>query len=179
MSDYYKRGLHLYESTQINWSKLPSPLSEREWEDGPFAEAVKTANQEWKHVFDKALEYGFVKMEQGGSSERYVCYWGDLLDADSILLKYDIQLDGNIDADRALNALDELRKRLNDTNRLNNRREIYLKRINIIDNVTSVLDIEFSKQIFIKMVMVREKIALMVRDYEKAMTVIRKIEFML
>jgi len=172
----YKHGLHLYESNLVNWRELPSPLPESEWEGGHEVANERNANQKWKQLFDKALEYGFIKKEQKAGTDRFVCYWGDLLDANGILAKYNVELEQDIVAADALSALQELRDRMDNADRLDNSREVYYGRMKMLEDGSKVFDVDFAKEIFIKMVMVRGKIENMVRDYERAKEVEEKLK---
>lgn len=175
LSDY-KHGLHLYESKLINWRDLPSPLPESEWEGGHEVVRERAFNQKWRQLFDKALEYGFIKKEQKAGADRFVCYWGDLLDANGILAKHNVNIDQDMVANDALAALQELRDRMDNAERLSNQKDIYWGRMKTLEDGSQVFDVDFAKEIFIKMVMVRGKVEEMVRDYERAVEVVEKLK---
>lgn len=171
-----KPGLHLCEGTRKNWWSLPSPLPQSEWEGGHFVENEARANQAWAELFDKAVKYRFIRLEEENGSQYYNCYWGDLIDPERILKKNGLDLQGDMDVSVVLACLGEISERLEDSGRLKNQKRLFRKRYKTSEDGTRALDEKFARDIFIKMVMVRGQIKQMVEDYEKCMEIQEKLK---
>lgn len=175
LSDY-KHGLHLYEGKHVSWRELPSPLPQSEWEGGHFVEAEARQNERWREVFDKAVKYNFIQRKQEAGRDIFYCCWGDPIDANKILAANNVDLDKDIVAADALKVLDELMDRMDNQDRLDQSKPIYYGRMKHLDDGSKEIDVDFAKEIFIKMVAVRSKIALMVEDFERAEEVREKLK---
>jgi len=71
-------GLHLYESLVKNWRNLPSPNYDRLWTSEYDNTRERTRNNRIREVFDKALDYRLIRLEE--KTRRYICYYGDPVD---------------------------------------------------------------------------------------------------
>lgn len=171
-------GLHLYEGQKINWRLLPSPYPQSEWETGHFIQREAEENEQWRIMFDKAKQYGFIKQEIGNNSSLCLnCYWGESVDFDGILKEksVDVNRETNNPSD-AIECIDIINEKLESSNNLPNCRAIYETRMITLDDGSKVIDEEFAKNIFIKMVTVRNEISRMVENREKCLEVINKLE---
>ena len=172
----YKAGLHLYEGKQVNWRELPSPLPQSEWEGGHYVEDEAKANQLWIEIFEKAVNYKLIRLEEENGRLYYNCYWGDLVEPERILKENMLDLSSkNLDAEVVLKCMDEISDQLEEANRLKYQKKLFAGRNKVLDDGTRIIDDEFAKYIFIKMVMVRGKIKQMVEDYEKCMEIQEKL----
>lgn len=171
-------GLHLYEGQKISWRQLPSPYPQSEWETGHYIQREAEENELWRAVYNKAKQYGFIKQEIGKNSSLCLnCYWGDSIDFDGILKgrSVDPNKETNNPSD-AIACIDMINEKLEASNNLPNCKAIYETRMITLDDGSKVIDEEFAKNIFIKMVTVRSEISRMVDNREKCLEVTQKLE---
>ena len=164
-------GLHLYETKKYNWSKLPSPLPQSEWYNGYCIESQVKEEAEWKEIFDKALQYGFIRAEVQDGVTEYCCYWGSFVSAEKILAEFGLAAEDPQEKTVILDCFETVMKIMESEERLSESRKLYNSRMKTLDDDTLVPDEEFAKEIFIKMVTVREHVKEMVQDWEKALEV--------
>ena len=171
-------GLHLYEGKRINWRVLPSPYPQSEWETGHFIQQEADENDKHRTIFNKAKEYGFIKLERkADSSQCFNCYWGDPVDVDGILKLHSVNPDNEINTPAgAIACIEAINDKLNAEDRLSYHKSIYDVRMTILDDGSKVFDEEFAKNIFIKMISLRTSITNMVTNQDKCMDVLTKLE---
>lgn len=171
-------GLHLYEGKKTNWRNLPSPYPQSEWETGYFIQREAEENERWSALFEKAKEYGFIKLERSEDGQLlFNCYWGELIDWHNIadVLGINPDKDGNNPSD-AIACLEKINEKLNAPDRLSYKKALYESRMITLDDDTKVVDENFAKSIFIKMVALREAISNMVDNHEKCVDIVKKLE---
>ncbi len=170
-----KAGLHLYEGTQINWRELPSPLPQSEWEGGHYIESEAKDNQAWMEIFDKAVKYRYIRLEEKNGRAFYICYWGELVNPERILKENWVDLQGEMETNAVLACIKEISKEKDNDKRLKFHKSLFAGRNKVLEDGTREVDEEFAKYIFIKMVMVRSKIKQMVADHEKCQEILEKL----
>ncbi len=171
-------GLHLYEGQKYNWRNLPSPYPQSEWETGHYIQREAEENEYWRSIFDKAKKYGFIKQEIGKNSELCLkCYWGDGIDFNGILREksVDLKRETNHSAD-VIACIDLINEKLSAEERRKECRAIYETRMLMLDDSSKVIDEEFAKNIFIKMVMVRNEVSRMVENTEQCLELVKTLE---
>jgi hypothetical protein len=168
---HLEAGVHLYEADsecKLDWSRLPSPYSQSEWISGHHIERENKINNEYKSIFDKAMAYGYIL----NINNVLKCVWGKKIDAYEMIKKFGINLESDMnDINTVQKAIASLKESVVDESRLTQSKDLYDKH----ENIDGTLDLNFSKQIFIKMVYVRDEIKAMVEDHEVYLDVLNKL----
>lgn len=172
-----KTGLHLYETPDVNWGNLPTPEPPMLWDSGRYYDADSKEAKYWNEIFDKALENGIIQYKSEGGAEYYLCRWGEKINVKGILDARSLNLSAEqLDTNEAVLALNEIKAKVADADsRLNQSKRLYKNRHKQLDDGSSVIDVEFAKAIFAKMVTVRTKVAEMVADVEAANEALDKL----
>ncbi|MCR5322052.1 MAG: tubulin-like doman-containing protein [Lachnospiraceae bacterium] len=187
IGDYYQsysslaggeeHGLHLYETKELNWYKLPSPFPESEWNGTVYSNDEIKQNAGWRDLFDRAKAYNIIKVVSENGRDEYHCYWGRLIDADGVIKSNGLDLsDSDIDPKKANAVLKTLQDAMADTSRFTVDDKLFAAKNVKAPNGEMIPDEEFAKNIFIKMVTVRENVEKMVKDCEKCDEIIKKLE---
>ncbi|MDF2540711.1 MAG: tubulin-like protein [Herbinix sp.] len=164
-------GIHLYEKNK-NWKSLPSPNFETTWTSGHKNPREAKINAEYKTIFDKAKEYGYIVYDPGILT--FICKYGDLVGWEGILKDQQIDLDSEFnDAVKVTKCLNIIREKLTGSQRMMSSFKLY-DIVFLEDGVTP--NDEYAKNIFIKMIGGRERIAEMVKNHEACLNVIEKLK---
>jgi hypothetical protein len=171
-------GLHLFEGKRANWRSLPSPYPQSEWETGHFIQHEAEENKKYYEVFNKAKELGYIKLEKNvDGTPCYICYWGEPIDVDGILKANAVDPDNKTNNPAsAIACIDEMNEKLNQENRLANSRHIYSGRNVILEDNSKIVDDDYARNIFIKMVSARTAVTNMVVNHEKCVETLSKLE---
>lgn len=166
------KGIHLYEKNK-DWKMLPSPNGEATWTTDHTNPREAQLNKGYREVFDKALKYGYIIWDE--KAAKYQCMMSpEIIDYNQILKMNAIDFESSFaSAQSAKKASTMLRETLEDQTRLTQRVYIY-DAIFVKDGITP--DEEYSKDIFIKMVGVRDQIKTMTQNHEECLTILKKLK---
>lgn len=168
------QGLHLYETKEQNWRDLPSPYPESEWLAGHYVEKEAVENKAWRELFDKAKTYGYIVWD--ADKQQYICKWGELIKANAILKKEKVNPDDELNDFGSVSKCNRaIKNALKDEERLTNKKAIYDTKVRMEDD-EMVPDDVFAKNLFIKMVTVRNEIKKMVEDHDQALEIQEKLK---
>ena len=168
-------GLHLYKQTadsDLEWKNLPSPYPETEW--GSFRdEREKTINDKYRKVLAKAIEQGYVTEDEMTNS--MTLRWGEKIDVDGILAKYNIDVKDEgaaIPKDRADGAMSELKEQLEN---IEGRCPNKFTRAGLITENGKIRK-PYEEMYFIQMFKPRDYVKAMVENHEAAQNALNFIE---
>lgn len=172
-------GLHLFEknkSSDMDWRELPSPYPESEWVSGFCIEEEKRRNEAYREVFDKAVQYGFIVIDN--MIIKAYCYWGNPIPVKQILESESLNPDCEVlDITSAKKCTRMLKEAMEDKGRLSESHEIpeLIADETADENGNKRVDLAFAKNIFIQMFSIRNKIKEMVENYEYCRETLKKI----
>lgn len=172
-------GLHLFEKNKyssIDWKELPSPYPESEWVSGFSIEKEKRRNRIYREVFDKAVKYGFIVIDN--MAIKACCYWGHPIPVNQILESEDLNPESEVlDMGAAKKCSRKLKEAMADEKRLNKSHEIpeLIADETLDKNGNKKVDIDFAKNMFIQMFNIRNKVKEMVENYEYCQETLKKI----
>lgn len=172
-------GLHLFEKNKYNsidWKELPSPYPESEWVSGFSIEEEKRRNRIYREVFDKAVKYGFIVIDN--MAIKAYCCWGDPIPVNQILESEDLNPESEVlDMGAAKKCSRKLKEAMADEKRLNKSHEVpeLIADETLDKDGNEQVDIKFAKNMFIQMFNIRNKVKEMVENYEYCQETLKKI----
>ncbi|MHB8128070.1 MAG: hypothetical protein ACYDEX_03635 [Mobilitalea sp.] len=168
-------GLHLYEANSVSnkdWSRLPSPYAQSEWMQGHYIPREADICNQYRKIFNLAREYGYIVWENSG----YCCYWGKPIVYQSILEKHHVNPDGEFNHVKDVKLVtDQIQMLMNvreNRERLTEARCLYDI---LMKDDTNEPDDDYAKNIFIRMVEVRENVERMVKNHEECLSIMDKL----
>jgi hypothetical protein len=148
-------GLHLYESSKINWKNLPSPLYDKLWTKDHENSRERMRNNRLREIFDQAVQAEIIRHDERAG--RLIGYFGDPVDLKKQFGNIETRIaEKTLSATQARAIIAELNAFLTDP-----AREKY--RVPLFDTEylpdTSTPDLEYAKGVFIYMPAFNEYIA--------------------